>query len=376
MLKNVNYFNKTIVLTSLFCSVQLAYAIDPHEGAAAVLNAPDELRNSAINTTTKISDQVSSVFAPAGVARATVQRNSSSLSGMAAGENARFPYRPGVWGNYSYSDIENDHDVINSDTDVDTYMIGIDSKLTENFLIGAVISYEDIDSTTKPDVNAFISIGATSLKSTVDKNATTFTFYAGYKFTDTLNLDASVGFTPDVDIDQTTRALSPFGNSFYKASSTNERTTIALNLNKFWISDSYVIEGHVGYLYTEEQQEAYVAVDTLNPAFAGVIQTPQDLTLEQLNLRGRVTMLYGNFEPYAGLTIEYDTNSADENYDFANGFIVASEQLKNDDTGIVVSAGFDYYFQNNSSLNFEISTVEARDDVDNVTAQVGYRYNF
>ena len=362
------WFRLSAVVLALLCAQQ-ALAINPYQNPGNSLTAGEDLQMATGFYQGIFSNQANRALVPQYFKRDLSTADNKNWSGMAAGD-AGTGYS--VWGSASFSDIENTEDAIQSDTDAWMLLGGFDTLINERWVVGAAIGYEEVDIKGDPKPSAYTPVGNIETHWEVERDAFTYSFYTGYKISDNWTVDASLGWAPNIMIDQ--RTFYPAGPVYVMSSSSNDRYSYALNANRYWMFDTWMFEVHMGYLFVDEKQSSY---DTFTAGgFSFGRQLPQDTTLGQYNFRGQATWFKGQFEPYLGLSVEHDANEASEDFSVANLSITQADWLEYDKTSIVLNTGFNYYVNNTGSVSFDFSTVAGRDEVTSRTIQLSYRHSF
>jgi autotransporter-like protein len=253
------------------------------------------------------------------------------MTGLNAGDGIGIPY--GVWGNYSYTDYENDLSSTAFDGTSHGFLGGIDFSFNESTVLGVALGYEFADIDT--DFNSG------------NQDTETFTIapYFGAVLTDLLSVDFNFGYS-HVAYDQyrtlnTTRVTS---------SPEADRWFGAFNLNALTYKGNWILGARTGMLYANSTINEFLES---NGTVVGESQT----RLGSVNIAGDVAYMYKNFEPFLNLVYQYD---------FQLKEIVAATgpQPENDKDDILLTFGVRYFESSGISGNLEYSKRLMRADYD------------
>lgn len=224
-------------------------------------------------------------------------------------------------------------------------MLGADTLIGSQFVIGVALGYETTDITTEYNGGDNESDGYS------------ITPYAAYLFNDIFSIDVSAGYS-SLDYD-TDRIDNTNGNTI-RGDFDSDRWFVASNLNAIINHGNWYFAGRIGYLYTEEDQDDYT--ETGGPTARSIGDRNIDLT--QFVVGFDVSYNLGMFEPYAIITYLNDVNR-DEGAD-AGGLPGGVESTVNDDDEVQSGIGLRIY-DNGVSGVLEWTKVIGRDSFDSDT---------
>lgn len=311
--------------------------VEPHDSASTQITTPQTLRTDSTVFPNVIARQVRAAlgFALSG-ALMSDSGGSFRESGRSAGDLSG---KLGIWGNYSRTNSDNDLSSTKFDSDLDTFIAGVDYRLTDKAVLGVTLGYENNDIDT--DFNG----GGQSI------DGYTVAPYLGFVVTPSISVDLSAGYS-NLDIDQDRLSAGTRVSSSVDA----DRPFISGNVNFYRSIENWRLGGRVGYLYTRENQESFTESDgTLNPAL--------NTALGQVRVGGDVgysiSTAHGYLEPYATALFEHD--ALRDTVTVAPGLAQPSDDRDDFQLGL----GLRFYGNKGLSSNFEWTTVEGRDNYDN-----------
>ncbi len=291
-------------------------------GVGPAVTNPDAIRNSTNNFSKQIN-RAANDDDENGVAFT----GSSALSGLAAGDDYR---GIGVWSSYTYTGYDASLPINSAvrplatyEAKQSTFFAGIDTFVLDRAVIGLAVSYEDTD--TRTDYNGG------------DNEAQGYTLapYMAYSINDTFSIDAFAGYS-SLEYD-TTRIDNVSGDTIF-GSFDADRWFIATNLNANMIKNNWIINGRVGFLYTEEEQDAY---QERGPNTARALGE-RNVDLSQISLGFNVAYSMDRVEPFAGVSY-YNDISRDEGNDAGGLPAAVGATQPDDDDEFQTSLGFRYY---------------------------------
>lgn len=256
----------------------------------------------------------------------------------------------GMWANYAYNDYDSDYSVqgqsLAYDADAHRFMFGIDRLLAGRFLVGIAGGYQSVDTDT-----AFNGGGQ-------DSDGGTVAPYAAFLINDYLSLDLSGGYTwTDYDQDR----LSPVDGTAIRANFDGESWFVATNLNWLMAVDNFVFGAKAGYLYTEEEQDAYQEVGE-----ATSIRAVQRRNIDLAQVVAGAEIAYagaGAYEPFFMAEYRNDLSRDDDNR--AGGLPGAFTSVRpKDDDEVQLNLGVRYYTTWGVIATFEYQRVEGRSHFD------------
>lgn len=290
----------------------------------------------------------------------TAGRGAGGETGLAAGDLGG---GWGAWVSYARSDFEGDF-FFNSallayDADSDNVLGGVDRLFADRFVVGLSVGYQDLQTETQ-----FNGGGQ-------DTTGYTVAPYGAWLINDVFSLDVSGGFTP-LDYDQD--RISPTDGTRTRASFDADRWFVASNLNALFTTGSWVFNGRVGVLHTEEDQDGYTETGSAASAAAGTVRTvdDRDIDLTQIVVGGEAAYTFGVLEPYVLLIYRNDISR--DNGEDAGGLPSAFTTVQSDDDD-EFEAGFGFRMFSRFGVTgaLEWSIVQGREDFDSHTLSLMLR---
>ncbi len=261
----------------------------------------------------------------------------------------------GLWANYSYNDFDSDFAFQGTslayDADAHNVLGGFDRLFGDRVLLGVAFGYQWLETDTR-----FNGGGQ-------DSDGFTVAPYAAVLLSDIFSIDVSGGYS-SLEYDQ--NRISPADGTGIEASFDSDRWFVATNLNAFLPVDRFIFGAKIGYLYTEEDQDAYLETGSVASANAGLLRTvaSRNVDLEQLVVGGEIAYDAGNnFEPF--FIAEYRNDLSRSNGNGAGGLPGNFTAVQaGDDDEVQLTAGFRYYTNWGVTTSFEYQRVEGRTDFD------------
>ncbi len=261
----------------------------------------------------------------------------------AGGDNTSY----GIWGNYSYSDFDNDLSSTAYDGKAHNLLGGIDYAPIKDSVLGISFgySYTDVDTTFN--------------RGNQENDTYTIAPYFGLLINDTWSLDANIGFSR-VNIDQ--YRVAPGANTRITSSPSVDRWFGSINLNGVTYFNNWIIGGRVGTLRAKDTQDSFVESN-------GVAVPEISNTLGTLSIGTDVAYSFGKYEPFASLTYEYD-------YRFTRIGVAAGAQPANDSDDFLFGLGVRYYGSKGLSGNLEWNRRLGRSNIDEDVFSFSLRADF
>ena len=322
--------------------------------ASTVTIGPSITRVAASLTFGVISDRVFDAVGAIGGATDTGDLGAKSFyagrvtqagEGKSAGGGER---RVGVWANVAYSDIEDDLSSTAYDGNLFSLLVGADYRVSDRFLVGLAIGYENID------------VDTTFNRGDIEADGVTVAPYAGYVINRYFTVDVSGGYTDsDTDMSRT----SPISGSVITGQMDSSRWFVGGNLNAHYQVNRISLLGRAGLLYATETQDAFTESDTtFNPE--------RDIDLGQLRIGAQIAYRMGKVQPYVTGTFEYDFNR--------EKIVVGAGQATpaNDRSGFEVGGGVRFALSDRVSGGIEGSTHVGRDDFSSTSVSGNVRIKF
>jgi len=266
-------------------------------------------------------------------------------TGLNAGDGSTVPY--GVWGNYTYSDYDNDLSSTAFDGTSHSFLGGLDFAFWENTVLGVAFGYDN------GDIDTTFNLGHQ------DTDSYTIAPYFGALLTDTLSLDFNVGYSR-VDYDQF-RTL-PGTTTRVSSSPDADRWFGALNLNGVTYYDNWILGARIGALWAKSVIDSYTESN-------GAIVARSRNKLGSGSIAGDVAYSYKSFEPFLNLSYQYD-------FELTELSVTTGPQPSNDDDDILMRVGVRYFDNNGISGNLEYSKRFERDDFDEDRISLTLRVDF
>jgi outer membrane autotransporter protein len=263
------------------------------------------------------------------------------MTGLSAGEEGN---NNGLWISGSWTDLENDLSSTAYDGDSWLVIAGYDRMLTDRFLFGIAVGYDQAD------------LDTTFNTGTLESDGITISPYAAYLFTDSLSMDLLVSFS-DVgyDTSRTNRTIT----GSYDA----ERIMFSSSLTYYYFMDKWNLSGKVGYMYSSEEADSFAESD-------GTEIGSRTTNLGEIRVGGRVGYYYNNWEPYFSAYYLYDSTL--EEVRVAAG----QAQPDNDKDEIEASLGINYVHSEDMRLSLELINSFLREDIDNTSVMLNFRWEF
>ncbi len=313
-------------------------------GADVVLNpaeTPSSTVTEAVLFNTQIQGTVTGVSSHIGGALSGVRSRGAprvvdnkfileGALGLNAGDGLAIPY--GIWGNYSYTDYENDFSATAFDGTNHSFLGGIDFSFWDNTVTGVAFGYDNG------------SIDTTFNAGHQDTDTYTLAPYFGALLSDTWSVDATAGFSR-VKYDQFRTA----GVTRVTSTPESDRYFAALNLNGVTYYNNWIIGGRIGYLWARNKLETYTESN-------GAVVGKSTTKVGTWSVGGDVAYSMQNYEPFVGLTYSHD-------YSFTKIAIVGTgPQPANDRDDVLLRLGVRYFNTDRISGNLEYTTRLSRED--------------
>ena len=266
-------------------------------------------------------------------------------TGLNAGDGSDIAY--GVWGNYSYTDYENDLSSTAFEGNNHSFLGGIDFSFWGDSILGVAFGYDigDIDTTFN---------GGNQ-----DTDSFTVAPYFGALLTDSFSVDFNVGYSR-VDYDQfrtitgtTTRVTStPHADRWFSA----------FNLNGIAFYNNWVLGSRVGWSYASSSIDSFTESN-------GTVVAESRTKVTTASIAGDVAYSFENYEPFLNLSYQRDIS-------FRKISVTTGPQPTNDNDDILLTAGVRYFNKNGISGNLEYSKRFDRDNFDEDRVSLTVRADF
>lgn len=341
-------------------TITVIVTIAPPLGGVATIT-PSLLQTSVKQSTSMISNRIKRVIIPQPLfeerlASSTPKQNSTNLKpesqkrtlsdivdisfdsktiGLAAGDASM---KHGIWTNIAYTSGDDDDLLTESSTDINSYIIGYDYKISERMAMGVAVTYEKIDA--ELDFN----------NGNLDGDGYTVAPYFAMLLSDYLAMDLIVGYAlVDYDQDRNFGAVD--------SSIDADRQFFQLAINGFHYLDQWSFNTNLSFLYANENQDSYIESD-------GTRVKDNNVELSQFSLGLEVAYAFQHIEPYFTVAYEYDTQ-----YEKISG---TSYDRNGGDGGV----GCRLFFSDQLSGDLYGSSKFGRDDYDEYSLLGNLRYDF
>jgi autotransporter-like protein len=251
------------------------------------------------------------------------------MTGLNAGDGQGIPY--GIWGNYSYTDFENDFSATAIDGVSHGFLGGIDFRVGESTILGIALGYDNSDIDTGFN-------GGNQITDTV-----TIAPYFGSILNDTLSVDFSIGYS-NVGYDQ----FRTDGTTRITSSPVADRWFGALNLNAIKFVDNWIISGRVGSVYASSTIHSYTESNSL-------VVAESHTRLSSISIGSEIAYSLKEWEPFLNLAYQYD-------YQLKKVATASGPQPANDTDDILLSTGVRYFEKSGITGNLEYSKRLLRED--------------
>lgn len=251
--------------------------------------------------------------------------------GLNAGDGIEVPY--GVWGNYSYTNYENDLSSTAFDGSTHGFLGGIDFQVWDRTVIGVAFGYD------KGDVDTAFNNG------NQDTDTVTIAPYFGAILSDILSVDFNIGYSY-VDYDQ----YRTTGGTRVSSTPSADRWFSAFNLNAITFIDHWVLGGRVGMLYASSVIDSYTESNN-------IIVAESRTKVGTISIAGDVAYSFNEWEPFLNMAYQYD-------YQLQEIVATTGPQPSNDNNDILLTTGVRYFEKSGLSGNLEYSKRLLRDDYD------------
>jgi Autotransporter beta-domain len=264
-------------------------------------------------------------------------------TGLNAGDGSSLSY--GVWGNYSYSDYENDLSSTAFDGTNHGFLGGIDFSFWGDSILGVAFGYD------KGDIDTTFNGG------NQDTDSYTIAPYFGALLTESLSLDFNIGYSR-VEYDQF-RILT---GTQISSSPDADRWFGALNLNGVTYYNNWILGGRLGALYATSVIDSYTESN-------GTVVAKSKNKSSTLSIAGDVAYSFQNYEPFLNVSYQRDLS-------LRKISVTTGPQPSNDNDDILLKAGVRYFNKNGISGNFEYTKRFERDDFDEDRISLTIRADF
>jgi outer membrane autotransporter protein len=284
----------------------------------------------------------------AGTSRTTGLSAGEQQTGMSAGAA---PGRLGVWVSGGWTALEDGLSSTAYDGNAYNVLIGADYQFNDRFLMGLATGYESSNIDTHFNTGNLTSDGWTVSP------------YAGFVLNRYFTLDLSGGYTKTTYDMRRTAPLAA-GSNTIPGGTDGDRWFLAGNLNGYYAIDRLLLNGRVGYIHSNESQDAYTEAGQ-------PFENPErDINLGQFRVGGQVGYDLGMLQPYVTGTWVYDVTRK-------KVFVAPSQaQPANDRSGFDVGGGIRFAISDRVSGGIQGTTHLGRDNFDSHSVSGNLRVRF
>lgn len=266
-----------------------------------------------------------------------------------------------VWGNFSHTSFSSDFVIEPAasalkahDSRLHAGMIGADVLISDRFVVGAALGYEDSHSDTPFNGGDH------------DANGFSLTPYAAVLITDFLSLDASGGVSwldnEQVRIDR--QGAVPMTGDF-----DSRRMFVATNLTAFKRFGDFTLGATLGYLYTKQTEDGYVEG---GPAVHARTITEREVDLSQALVGADASYRFGRTEMFGFANYRNDL-SRDQGRGVGGLPSTTGSVQPDDDDELELGVGARFSGQGPLSGSIELSRILGRERFDSWTAAANVR---
>ncbi len=267
----------------------------------------------------------------------------------------------GVWVDSSWSDYKDKNASTKADGNIITGAFGLDYQADPNVVVGLAAGYENID------------INTTFNRGSLKADGYTVAPYAVFNLNNMFSVDVSGGYTwlkYDVDRTTITDGATTFSGTKSTGSFDANRLFGSFNVNADYATDSWLLNGTVGTLYSSETQDAYTESN-------GTSREGGSYDVGRAIAGGKIGYDLGGVSPDLGGIVPYLKGSYEYDYSRQNITVQSSEtKAANDDDRFIVGAGLSVAPINGISGGLEFTSVQGATSVTNYTVNGTLRLDF
>ena len=263
--------------------------------------------------------------------------------GVNAGDGVTIPY--GIWGNYSFTDFENDLSSTAIDGSSHSFLGGIDFRVWDTAIIGVALGFDN------SDIDTGFNDG--------NQNTDTITIapYFGAMLDDILSVDFSIGYS-NASYDQFRTA----GTTRVTSSPTADRWFGSFNLNAIKFIDNWILSGRVGSVYASSVIKGYTESN-------GITVAKNRSKVSSVSIAGETAYSMKEWEPFLNIAYQYD-------YQLQEVVAASGPQPTNDKDDILLTTGVRYFEKSGISGNLEYSKRLGRDNFDEDRVSLTLRIDY
>jgi hypothetical protein len=331
--------------------------IETDDETPTEVSTPQTLKTTVKQTTALISSRISQVVAPVPEAGRKFRKPIFNLSaneygtGISAGDEEQQKF--GLWGNFALTGSESEYSLTESDFDLYNFIIGTDYKFTDKIVAGLSLSYELLDGTTAYNAGD------------MELDGFTLSPYFAVLINDFLSFDISAGYSwVNIDQKRNKDGSKVPGQGTISSSLDAERMFISVNTSSYYIKDRWILSANLGYLYAEEDQDAYRETNSN--------KVPENtVRFAQVSIGTEISYAFDSTEPYLNLGFEYDTT-----YDEEIGVGEEKVEIDHDPSGFVVGGGLRFLMFSFLQGDIQASKIFGRNDYDEYSVMANLRFEF
>ena len=267
------------------------------------------------------------------------------LQGQAAGDGFDYPW--GLWGSYQYSDFDDDFATSAFDANRHGVYLGADFTPWDNWVFGAMLGFEDVNTNT------------TFNGGEIDSNGFTIAPYMGVQLSESVDVDFDLsamfafGYSR-LDHDQ----FRTIGATRITSDTTSDRVFFSGNVVAGNTYGNWYISGQVGVLVAQEDVDGYTESN-------GTVVADDKIELGQVNIGGEAAYAWGSFEPFASALYSHDYNREE-----------LSGGHPNDQNELNLGLGIRYFSEGGISASAEYTKSLLRDNFDSDSITLTIRADF
>lgn len=244
----------------------------------------------------------------------------------------------GMWINSAYSSLKNSFSRTRFDGDVYMVMAGYDLTVSDQYTLGAALSYQRSALVTR-----FNNGDETTKGFSINP-------YFAYLLSDNWSIDLSLGYGKFNNSQTRTIATGAFTSVDVNNSFASTRSFFASNLTNVSTVGNWNLTSSIGIFSANQNQDGFNDAYTIGGVVPG-----SSMSVKQWNLAGEAAYSHRNSETFAGLV--YEKLKDPEVLQ-----ISAGEQPSNDSTSFLLSAGW-RHFGKELTADFVFNTRLGQDNV-------------
>jgi hypothetical protein len=262
------------------------------------------------------------------------------------------PMSKGLWFNVSGTQVRDSHTGANYDGPIYDALVGFDTRVTDQLLLGVAAGYEHIDITTGYNNGSLTG------------DSWTIAPYAAFQINQMFSIDATIGHTwASYDTDH----ASFFGGN--TGSTDGDRWFGAANIVAKQAVSQWRLSETLGYFYVTETQDSYTET-----GIGGVFVPESTRHLGQIRAGGKVgyyiPTIYGYLQPYVSGRAEFDVDKSSDQ------IITAGSTVSKSDFGATFGAGLKLGVGDSLTVSGEVRSTAFRNDYQAYGASATVAFKF